>query len=365
MSFYLELKRYTDYNFQNLLDSADSKAVMRALTKQSLTTEDFLTLLSPVAAASLEEMAQKASHLTRKYFGRSILLYTPLYLSNFCSNQCLYCSFNTHNDIKRKQLDFDEVEQEAREIARTGMKHILLLTGDSPKIAHMDYLKECVRLLKRHFSSIAIEIYALGTSEYGELIKAGVDNLTIYQETYNEELYQILHVKGPKKNYQYRLDAPDRGAAAGMHGINIGTLLGLDTWQKDVFYTGIHARWLQEKYPHADISVSLPRIRPHKGNFNNIHTVSDRDLVQIMTALRLFLPRCGLTISTRESADFRNRILMLGMTKMSAGSVTSVGGHTANEADTGQFEISDNRNAKEICSMLLKNGYQPVFKDWF
>jgi len=244
------------------------------------------------------------------------------------------------------------------------LKHILILTGDARRMADLPYLKSCIKILAEYFTSIAIEIYALEEQEYGELIEAGVDSLTIYQETYNETLYNKLHVKGPKRDYRFRLDAPERACRATMRAVNIGALLGLDEWRREAFLTGLHAHYLQDQYPDVEVSVSLPRLRPHAGNYQPRSQVSDKNLVQIMLALRLFMPRAGITISTREAAVFRDNIIRLGVTKMSAGSSTKVGGHTIAKADTGQFDISDERTVAEMKTYIEKLGYQPVFKDW-
>ncbi|MBU0991001.1 MAG: 2-iminoacetate synthase ThiH [Proteobacteria bacterium] len=364
MSFYPILKQYESFDMDRFLEGVNDKDVRHVLQKTRLTDLDFLILLSGKAEDYLEEMANKAHQLTVQNFGRVIQFYTPMYLSNFCNNQCAYCGFNTTNTIERKQLTLDEVKREAEAISQTGLKHILVLTGDAPQLATVDYISECCNILRDYFSSIAIEIYALTREEYEILEHAGVDALTIYQETYSEELYQTLHPKGPKKDYRFRLDAPERGLQANFRSVGIGALLGLNRWQQDIFLTALHADYLQTAYTEAEISISLPRMRPHEGCFQPAHTISDKSIVQMMTALRLFLPRAGITVSTRESATFRNNILRLGVTRMSAGSCTSVGGHSQISNQTGQFEISDNRTVEEMTVSLKRLGYQPVFKDW-
>jgi 2-iminoacetate synthase len=365
MSFYNNHMHLKDMDISGTLKSVNDSDITRAISKSVLSETDFLALISENAAGHLESMAQKAHEITRKQFGRAIGLYTPMYLSNYCSNHCVYCGFNCRNNIPRTQLTLDEVRMEAEAIAKSGLKHILILTGDAPKIASVAYLKDCSTVLKEYFSSISIEIYAMDTGEYKTLVDAGVDGLTIYQETYNEELYKALHPKGPKKDYRYRLDAPERGCMAGMRNVNIGSLLGLDSdWRREVFTTAMHAAWLQKKYPEVEINISLPRMRPHEGEFQPGCVVSDRDMVQIMTAFRIFMPRCGINISTREHGDFRENILRLGVTRMSAGVSTAVGGHTKNDEKTDQFEISDSRSVEEVCHMLEANDFQPVFKDW-
>ncbi len=364
MSFFDEHERYADFPFERHFDGITGNNVAATLGKSRLREADLLTLLSPAAEPFLEEMAKKAHTLTTNQFGRVILLFTPMYLSNYCANQCVYCGFNTKNRIDRSQLTFDEVETEAAKIAETGLKHILILTGEAKEKAGLDYLEGCVKILKKYFTSIAIEIYPLETEGYGRLIDAGVDSLTIYQETYNRELYAELHPKGPKRDYRYRIDAPERGCAAGMRAVNVGALLGLDEWRKEAFFTGLHADWLQTRYPEVEVSISLPRMRPHAGGYQAKYPVSDRNLVQVMTAFRLFLPRAGITVSTRESADFRDNILPLGVTKMSASACTSVGGHSKEDSGTAQFDISDERSVVEMAASLSRFGFQPVYKDW-
>jgi 2-iminoacetate synthase len=345
-------------------DDIDGDKILRLFQKPKLTPPDLLALLSQTADPHLEDLAQKAHELTLRNFGRTIVLYTPMYLSNFCTNQCLYCGFGSQNKIFRKQLTLNEVEREAEAIAATGLRHILVLTGDAPKIATLEYLKSCIRILTRYFTSIGIEIYALKTDEYAELIDAGVDSLTIYQETYNLERYQKLHIKGPKKNYRFRLEAPERAGRAGMRSVNIGALLGLDDWRREAFFTGLHADYLQHHFPQMEIGISLPRIRPHVGEFQDFRIFHDRILVQILAALRLYIPRAVIAISTRESARLRDHLIHLGVTKMSAGSTTKVGGRTQAGDSTGQFDISDHRSVDEMRRQIQLLGYQPVFKDW-
>ncbi len=364
MSFFDKQNQYQRKELEDILRTATPLDVRQVLQKGSLREKDFLILLSSAAEPFLEQMAQKAHEITIRQFGKTILLYTPMYLSNFCTNQCSYCGFSTGNRIARKQLTLEEVEKEARAIADTGLKHILILTGDARNMASIEYLKSCIHILSRYFTSISIEIYALEAQEYRELIHAGVDALTLYQETYNPELYRELHGKGPKSDYRFRLEAPERACREKIRAVNIGALLGLDAWQTEAFMTGIHAAYLQDRFPEVEVSISLPRMRPHAGEFQPRFIVKDRNLIQILLAFRLFMPRAGITISTRESEAFRNNILRLGVTKMSAGSTTRVGGHTNSEDNTGQFEICDHRTVSEIKSFIQSHGYQPVFKDW-
>ncbi|MFZ5572282.1 MAG: 2-iminoacetate synthase ThiH [Thermodesulfobacteriota bacterium] len=336
----------------------------RILGQGRVPPADFRFLLSPAAVPFLEDMARAAHRLTVQYFGRTILLYTPLYLSNHCINQCRYCGFNAGNAIPRMQLTLDEVEREAAAIAATGLKHILILTGDARHMAGLSYLKNCLEILRRYFTSIGIEIYALETEEYRELIDAGVDSLTIYQETYNRNLYEDLHPKGPKRDYRFRLEAPERACRAGIRSVNIAALLGLDDWRRDAYLTGLHADYLQRRFPEVEIGLSLPRIRSHAGEYQPRHPVSDENLVQIMLAWRIFLPRAGMALSTRESAYLRDRLIRLGVTRMSAGSSTKVGGRTQERDSVGQFEIADHRSVADMRDQIQRLGYQPVFKDW-
>jgi len=364
MSFYDEYLTYSEAMLNASFEDVTGEQVLKIIGKERLSVMDFLALLSPAAEEYLEVMAQKAYALTVQHFGRVILLYTPMYLSDYCTNQCTYCGFNLTNRFTRKQLTMEEVEAEAKNIAATGLKHILILTGDAPKVAGVPYIRECVKILKKYFSSIAIEVYALETTEYESLIDAGVESMTMYQETYNPHIYDSLHVKGPKKDYRYRLDAPERACKAGIRAVNVGALLGLDNWRKDAFFTGIHANYLQNQYSDIEISISLPRIRPTMGNCEQGIRVNDKNMVQFMTAFRLFMPRAGITLSTRETAEFRNNAIKLGVTKMSAGVNTAVGGHSDNQENSGQFAVSDTRNVEEMCQAISQLGYQPICKDW-
>ena len=363
MSFYEKLERLEQYPFEQLWKDYTDEDVRRALAKEKLEEADLLALLSPAASPLLEELAQKAQRLTRAHFGHAMQLFTPMYLADFCVNHCTYCSFSSIYDFPRKKLSLEEVRQEAETIAATGLRHILILTGESRRDNPVSYIKDCVKVLREYFSSISIEINPLSTAEYQELLEAGVDGLTLYQEVYHQETYRELHVKGPKRNYRNRLDAPERGCKAGFRAVNIGALLGMHDWRQEAFLSAMHARYLQDRYSDCEISLSTPRFRPYLGEFNPESDVSDRALVQIILAYRLFLPRSGITLSTREPAHLRDHFIHLGITKMSAGVSTEVGGHTS-EGGTPQFEISDSRTVREITDMLYNNSFQPVFKDW-
>ena len=364
MTFHDELRRYHGFDFPGYFASVTDADVSRIITKERLSDMDYLALLSPRAASHLEPMARRASELTIRHFGRAVQLFTPLYLANYCTNQCVYCGFNTTNTLERRKLSLDEVEAEAVEIAKSGLKHILILTGEDRKKSSVSYMAECVQVLKRYFTSISIEVYPLAQEEYAELTAAGVDAVTMFQEVYDEPVYLTLHPRGPKRDYRFRLEAPDRAARAGMRLVNIGALLGLNDWRQEAFFTGVHTDYLQRAYPEVEVAISTPRMRPHLGGFPPKVIVSDADLVQYILAFRLFMPRGGVTLSTRENAKLRDNLLPLGVTKMSAGVCTQVGGRATGQEDTGQFEISDERSVAEMAEMLYLRGYQPVYKDW-
>jgi len=363
MSFLAKALDLSRQPLEERFRAVTTNEAQKVLGGETIDEKGFEALLSPAADACLESMARRAHELTLRRFGRTISLFTPLYVSNHCANHCRYCGFAAPNAIPRARLNLDEVQAEGRAIAATGLKHLLLLTGEAPRQAGVDYLEDCVRVLRPMFPSISLEVFPMDVEDYRRLVRTGVDGLTVFQETYDPKLYAQLHPAGPKRDYAFRLDTPQRGAEAGMRVVNIGALLGLSDWRKEIFATGLHAAWLQKRYPGVDVAVSLPRMRPHAGAFQPARPVSDRELVQAMTALRIFLPRLSITISTRETPEFRDNILPLGVTRMSAGVSTAVGGH-AKAGQTGQFEISDSRSVAEMTAKLQSLGYQPVFKDW-
>lgn len=367
MDFYNTFCLNKDIDFINLFGTLSDRDVERAMTRENMGLMDFLTLLAPAAGKHLEPLAQKAHETALRHFGKTIQLYTPLYVSDHCDNQCLYCSFNAKNSIARTKLTLEEVEREAALIAATGLRHILLLTGESRKESPVAYLRDCVGILKRYFHSIAIEVYPLTEAEYESLVAQGVDGLTIYQETYDEKIYDRIHRSGPKKDFRFRLAAPERGAGCRMRQVTVGALLGLADWRKEVFFAGLHAHYLQDRFPDVEIGVSVPRLRPHAGKFKPLSIVSDRDLVQIIIALRLFLPRLGISLSTRENPQLRDNLVPLGITRLSAGSSTGVGCRiaTGGQEDTfRQFEIADHRSIAEMIVSLRDKGYDPVLSDW-
>ncbi|MBN2797188.1 MAG: 2-iminoacetate synthase ThiH [Clostridia bacterium] len=331
--------------------------------KESISTDDFKWLLTDEAVFHLEAIAQRVHEKHTRFFGRTIGIYTPIYLANYCVNQCAYCSYNHSNAITRHQLTEEEIEMEAKVIYQMGIRHVLLLTGESKVHTPVAYIEKAVRIMKKYFDSVTIEIYPLDEEDYRLLIKAGVEGLTIYQETYNVEKYKKVHLKGPKSNYDYRYHAPERGAKAGMYAISLGVLLGLSDWRKDVYELGIHVLELTKKYPEVSFSISVPRIRPFKGQQFESQEISDQNLVQIILAVKMLLPQVGINLSTRESSDLREHLLPLGISKMSAGVSTGVGGHSSQKGDH-QFEISDKRSVEDIKKMLINKGYQPAMKDW-
>ncbi|MDD5952640.1 MAG: 2-iminoacetate synthase ThiH [Oscillospiraceae bacterium] len=339
--------------------------VRAALCRDSLTIDDFGALLSPAAGSYLEQMAQKAQRVNRKQFGNSVCLYTPLYIANYCTNHCVYCGFNCKNHITRGKLTLPEIETEFKAIASTGLREILILTGESRVHSDLPYIGEAVELAKQYFSTIGIEIYPLNTDEYAFLHEKGADFVSVYQETYNREKYREVHLSGPKRDFSYRFNAQERAILGGMRGVSVGALLGLDNFRKDAFAAGLHAKFLQQKYPHAEVSFSVPRMRPYKNNEkNNPNDVHEPQLLQVMLAFRLFLPFAGISISTRERAGFRDHVMDLCATRISAGSKTGVGGHEEEAKGDEQFVISDPRGVEEIRQMLRERGMQEVFTDY-
>ena len=365
MSFYPTITAYDDFDFTGFFHGVSDRDVEAALSREKLNPQDFLTLLSPRAADHLEAMARKANRLTVQYFGRTIQLFIPLYISNYCTNECVYCGFNRRHGIKRRKLSLAQIEAEARAISASGMQHLLLLTGEAVEVTPPDYLEAAVKLLKNYFASVSIEMFPMDEEAYGRLKDAGVDGLTLYQEIYDREQYARLHKSGRKTDYRYRLDAPERGARAGFRMVNIGALMGLGDIRREAFFSGMHAQYLGDKYLETDVCLSLPRFNPAEGDYAPEHLVDDITFVQFITALRCFLPRAGITVSTRESAELRDRLIHLGATRFSAGSCTGVGGYADKPAeDTPQFEITDQRSVSQVVEAIRNQGYQPVYKDW-
>ena len=346
------------------LHAARAADVRRCLGKGRLRIEDMLSLLSPAAPELLEEMARRAHGEHLRHFGRAVNIFTPLYISDHCTNQCRYCGFSARNRQRRHHLSVEEIAREAEAIARSGLSHVLILTGDARRLASPDYIAEAAAAVRRLMSSVHVEVYAMTREEYALLLARGVDGMTLFQETYNRELYARLHPAGPKRDFVFRLEAPGRAAAAGMRFIGVGALLGLDEWRCDAFYTALHAHWLQSAWPSVECSVSVPRIRPSGARFADIRPVADRDMAQYISALRCFMPRLGITLSTRESAQLRDNLLPLGVSRMSAGVSTAVGTRAGDHSGEEQFMIADTRGVRELGDELARMGYQAVLKDW-
>lgn len=340
--------------------------VLRAIESDSCSLEDFKALLSPAAEPFLEQIARKARLETRKHFGNSAYFFTPIYISNYCENYCIYCGFNCHNKIKRAKLSMEEIHEEMKAIAETGLEEILILTGESRKASDVKYIGEACKIAKKYFKNIGIEVYPMNSDEYRYLRECGADYVTVFQETYNSDKYETLHLAGHKRIFPYRFNAQERALMGGMRGVAFAALLGLDDFRKDALGTGMHAYLIQRKYPWAEISISCPRLRPIINNASiNPKDVHEKQLLQIMCAYRIFLPFAGMTISTRERAEFRDNVVGLAATKISAGVSTGIGSHSESE-DKGdaQFEIADTRGLEEIYESLKKRGIQPVMNDY-
>lgn len=355
------ISKMNNYNY----DKYTAKDVTIALNKDVLNPEDFAALLSPSAFPFLEQMAKRAKLETLKHFGNSINMFTPLYIANYCENYCIYCGFNCHNKIKRAKLNNYEIENEMKVIAKTGLQEILILTGESRSMSDVKYIGEACKIAKKYFKVIGLEVYPMNSDEYAYLHECGADYVTVFQETYNSDKYETLHLSGNKRIFPYRLNAQERALKGGMRGVGFAALLGLDDFRKDAFATGIHAYLLQRKYPHAEIAFSCPRLRPIINNDNiNPKDVHEPQLLQVMCAYRIFMPYASITISTREQARFRDNVVGLAATKISAGVCVGIGGHGEEEKGDEQFEISDPRNVEQVYNAILDHDLQPVMSDY-
>ncbi len=342
-----------------------AKDVRAALDAQVRTPEHFAALLSPAADPFLEEMAQKARYDKRRFFGDNVYLFTPIYISNYCENYCIYCGFNCHNKIRRAKLDMPAIEREMAAIAATGLEEILILTGESRAKSDVAYIGEACKIARKYFKMVGIEVYPMNSDEYAYLHQCGVDYVTVFQETYNPDRYEQLHLAGHKRIFPYRMEAQERALMGGVRGVAFAALLGLDDFRRDAYATGMHAWLLQRKYPHAEISFSCPRLRPIVNNDKiNPKDVHERQLLQIMCAYRLFMPYAGMTISTRERAGFRDHVVDIAATKISAGASTGIGGHSGEEEGDDQFEIADNRTVDQVVAAIRAQGLQPVMNDY-
>ncbi|TRX66120.1 2-iminoacetate synthase ThiH [Carboxylicivirga sp. M1479] len=338
--------------------------VEQALIASNPGLEDFKALISPAAEAYLEQMAVKSRAITQRRFGKTIQMYIPLYLSNACANACAYCGFSHDNDIKRITLSKEQVLEEIAVIKDMGFQHLLLVTGEHPKDCGYDYLKEMVELVKPHFPSLSIEVQPMKQEEYEGLIDTGLHTVYVYQETYHKDNYTSYHPRGKKSDFSYRLATPERLGKAHIHKIGIGCLLGLEDWRTDSFFTALHLNYLEKNFWRTKYSISFPRLRPHVGSFQPNVDVNDKQLAQLIMAYRIFNPDVDLSLSTRESKKFRNNMLQLGVTAMSAGSKTEPGGYAVYNKALEQFSVNDDRSPADMCQMIKEGGYEPVWKDW-
>ena len=354
-------------------DSYTAKDVMRALEHENCTIEDFKALLSPAAEPFLEKMAAKAQAETSKHFGNTVYIFTPLYIANYCENYCVYCGFNCYNDISRMKLTGDQIEKEMRIIAKSGIEEILILTGESKTMSSIEYIGEACRMARKYFRNVGLEIYPVNVNEYRYLHECGADYVTAFQETYDSDKYETLHLMGHKRIWPYRFEAQERAIMGGMRGVGFSALLGLSDFRKDALATALHVYYLQRKYPHAEMSLSCPRLRPIINNDKiNPLDVSESKLCQILCAYRIFLPFAQIVVSSRESDTFRNGIAKIAATKVSAGVSTGIGDHESKytgeetDADEGdeQFEISDGRSFDQMYSDMSGQGLQPVLNDY-
>ncbi len=347
--------------------------VKAALEHTTCTIEDFKALLSPAAEPFLEQMAERARLETSKHFGNTVYLFTPLYIANYCENYCVYCGFNCYNHIKRMKLSMEQIEKEMKVIADSGMEEILILTGESRGQSNVEYIGEACKLARKYFRMVGLEIYPVNTDEYKYLHECGADYVTVFQETYDADKYEKLHLLGHKRVWPYRFDAQERALRGGMRGVAFSALLGLSDFRKDALASALHVYYLQRKYPHAEMSLSCPRLRPIINNDKiNPLDVHEKQLCQVLCAYRIFLPYVGITVSSRESAEFRNGIVKIAATKVSAGVSTGIGDHeskySGKETDgvqgVEQFEIVDNRSLDKMYKDIAEEGLQPVLNDY-
>ncbi|WP_329904823.1 2-iminoacetate synthase ThiH [Porphyromonas pogonae] len=363
-TFYNELRKYDWDEVEHRIANCNAHDVEVALSHSRRDLNDFAALISPAAIPYLEPMAQEAHRLTVERFGYTMQMYIPLYLSNICTNACVYCGFNRHNKIHRRKLTVEEVDREVEAILRLGYKHLLLVSGEAEVATSADYYEEMVRRVRPHFSQISLEVQPLSTEEYRSLHDAGVGYVCVYQETYNEKAYPQYHPTGKKSNFRYRLETPDRIGRANIQKIGIGALLGLENWRTDSFFTALHLRYLEKTYWRTKYSISLPRLRPATGGWEPKDPIDDIGMVQLITAFRLLDPEVEISLSTREGSSFRDHVTPLGITSMSAGSKTEPGGYAEHHEDLEQFVINDARSPEEFARALRLHGYEAVWKDW-
>lgn len=361
-------KIFDQHNWDDIKQSIYNKTahdVEHALRKKTKRTlDDFKALISPAAESYLEEMAQLSHQLTQKRFGKTIQMYVPMYLSNECQNICTYCGFSLDNKMRRRTLSGMEILDEVEAIKKFGYEHVLLVTGEANRTVGVDYFIKTLQLIRPHFSHISMEVQPLNEDDYKTLIPYGLNTVLVYQETYHQADYKKHHPKGRKSNFYYRLETPDRLGRAGIHKIGLGVLIGLEDWRTDCFYTALHLDYLERTYWKTKYTISFPRLRPFSGGLDPKVEMNDRELVQLICAYRIFNEEVELSLSTRETERFRNNVIRLGITSISAGSKTNPGGYAVEPQSLEQFEISDERSPQEIADMIRQQGYEVVWKDW-
>ena len=365
MSFFDRIQQYSWNTIKDQIYSKTSRDVESALANAgNAELDDFMALLSPAASEYIEDMAQISQRLTLKRFGKTIQLYIPLYLSNECTNGCVYCGFNHANKIARKTLSIEEMRKEAHKIKEMGFEHILLVTGEHPKKAGFQYLYEIVQEMTKVFSMVSIEVQPMKVEEYRKLQEVGLNSVYLYQETYNQANYRHYHPSGKKSDFRHRLETPDRMGKAEVHKIGLGVLLGLEDWRVDSYFTALHLRYLQKHFWKTNYSVSFPRLRPFAGSYQPNYEISDKQMVQLITAYRIFDENLELALSTRESPYFRDHTFPLGITTMSAGSKTEPGGYNEEHRHLEQFQVADDRSPEDIEEVIENKGYEAVWKNW-
>lgn len=359
--------RFEEYAWERVREEIYAKTwrdVERALGNAPGDLEDFKALVSPAAEPYLETLAQQSRELTLQRFGNTVQLFAPLYLSNECQNICTYCGFSLDNPMQRRTLNPPEIGQEARALAAMGFRHVLLVTGEANRTVGVPYFAKAIKLLRTHFDQVSMEVQPLDEPAYRMLVDEGLHAVLVYQETYHEAEYKTHHPKGKKSNFQYRLETPDRLGRAGVHKMGLGTLIGLEDWRVDSFFTALHLQYLEQTYWRTRYSLSFPRLRPFSGGLEPKVAMTDRQLVQLIGAYRKLSPEVELSLSTRETEHFRNHVIPIGITAMSAGSKTNPGGYVVEPQSLEQFEISDERSPAQVQALLQKLGYEGVWKDW-
>ncbi len=354
-------------DFQNLSEriaSCTKDDVNQALQAEHPGIHGLTALLSPAASVMLPELARRSAEITLRRFGRTIQLYAPVYLSSFCSNRCAYCGFAADNKLDRRVLSMEEAEREMDILHERGFNHVLLVAGEAPAKMGVEYLEELARRTRDRFASITVEVQPLSTEEYVRIFKAGITGVAVYQETYDRKVYERVHLSGKKCDYDFRLETPDRVAKAGMREVGIGALLGLTDWRCEGLALGLHLAWLRKNFWRTALTVSFPRLRPAEGDFQPLTTVTEKDLSQLLFALRIYDQDVGLLLSTREEERFRNGMIGLGPTRYSAGSCTAPGGYAHPELEGEQFSVGDDRSLAEVCASIQAKGHDPVRKDW-